>query len=160
MVWQDIYGSMGDDCARAAKTTSSRRGKVKTISFVVNSNSVGTPVQVFVSAMNTEKEQSIYKIKTKIQEWKNKEASTQNKDNMIKYWESKLQRAEEYNNKLKEQNKVQVIVNFPVLHKDNIKDEELLVFFEGSRLTISDLNNLKNNQLKFRNFLDDLKTGN
>ena len=156
MAWQDIYGELWDDCDGSGHT-SSRRGIVKNIGFHVRSNSIGVPIDISVSCADREKTLDEGEIKRKIQEWKNKENSTKSKDSMIIYWENKLKMAQSQNAEVKVKNKVLVLLNFPSISYPNISDKELLVLFEGTELSVSDLKNLRNNTGEFRNFLDNLK---
>ena len=160
MAWQEIYGEMQDDCGRTIEHTSSRRGIVKSIAFHIKSNSIGNPIDLDVIAADKEKSIWIGEIERKIQEWKNKESHIKNKDNMIKYWENKLKMAEEQNAEIKKKNKVKILLNFPAINDKNIMDKELLVLFEGTELDVSDLKNLRNNPVKFRELLEDLKRNN
>lgn len=160
MTWQDIYGEMQDDCGKTIQHTSSRRGIVKNIAFHVETNSVGNPVDVCVVAADRNKTFNTGEIKRKIQEWKNKENHTRSKEGMIKYWENKLKMAETHNAEVKQKNKVQILLNFPSVYKDGLADKEILVYFEGTELTISDIKNIRNNALLFKQFLYELKGGN
>ena len=159
MAWQDIYGEVWDDC-NGSSHTSSRRGIVKTIGFHVLTNSIGTPIDICVSAGDRDKEISEGDIKRKIQEWKNKESHTKSKDSMITYWENKLKMAQSQNAGVKAKNKVRVLLTFPSITHPSVSDKELLVHFEGTELDINDLKNLRDNTSKFRQFLDELKNDN
>ena len=112
MTWQDIYGEMQDDCGKTIQHTSSRRGIVKNISFHVETNTVGTPIDLDVIAADRNKEYNTGEIKRKIQEWKNKENSTRSKEGMIKYWENKLKLAEIHNAEVKQKNKINIPKEF------------------------------------------------
>ena len=157
MAWQDIYGELQDDCGGRAHT-SSRKGIVKNIAFrVVTTEPGGTVLDIDVIKPDRFKTYDIGEIKRKIQEWKNKESHTKSKEGMISYWENKLKIAETHNSEVKQKNKVRILLNFPSINLGGLAEKEVLVHLEGTELDLMDLTNLRQNQSKFKEFLETLK---